>query len=131
MLSMESRSQGQQLMRAKSFITEKKPTTGKTISTQHASSPGALSAKGDRFYGLYRASMMMGKHPDDMGEIDTESMMGNKLYVGTYTPEEKDMFMSACKALGLPTEQMIEGPSKELDDTNKQSPMKGFKGYKR
>ena len=118
-------------MRAKSFITEKKPSQGKTVNTQHAASPGAMSAKGDRFYGLYRASMMMGKYPEDMGEIDTESAMGNKLYVGAYTPEEKDMFMSACKALGLPTEQMIEGPSKELDDTNKQSPLKGFKGYKR
>ena len=118
-------------MKAKDFITEKKPSQGKTVNTQHAASPGAMSAKGDRFYGLYRASMMMGRYPEDMGDIDTESAMGNKLYVGAYTPEEKDMFMKACKALGLPTEEMIEGPSKELDDTNKQSPMNAFKGQKR
>ena len=118
-------------MRAKQFITERnKP--GKPVPTHNVASPGAMtSSRADRYYGLYRASMLMGRYPENFEDIDLESMMGNKMFVGTYTEEEKKMYLAACEALGIDCHEMIKGPSAEPEDTNTQSTIQPFKGYPR
>lgn len=118
-------------MRAKQFITEK-ATKGKAISTHNNASPGVMtSSNADRYYGLYRASMLMGRYPEALDDIDLESAMGNKMFIGTYTQEEADMYKEACKAMGIDAEEMIKGPSAEPEDTNTQSTIQPFKGYPR
>ena len=118
-------------MRASEFLIERNKS-GKALHTHNAASPGALSTTHpDRYYTLYRASLLMGKHPDDIKDIDIDSFLGNKVYVGTYTPEEAEMYKAACKALGIRPVEMISGPSHEPDDVNTQSAVKPFKGYPR
>ena len=118
-------------MRAKQFITERNKQ-GKAVPTHDAASPGAMtSTNADRYYGLYRASMLMGRYPEALDDIDLESAMGNKMFIGTYTQEEAEMYKEACKALGIHAEEMIKGPSAEPEDTNKQSTVQPFKGYPR
>lgn len=121
-------------MRAKQFITEKQKrlSAGKVLPTHKAASPGAMTAlNADRYYGLYRASMLMGRYPEALDDIDSESMMGNKFFIGTYTNEEKEMYIAACEALGIDCTEMIKGPSAEPEDTNTQSAIQPFKGYPR
>ena len=118
-------------MRANDFLVEK-ATRGKVPATLSAASPGArTSGRADRYYGLYRLSMLMGRYPENLDDIDLESAMGNKMYVSTYTQEEADMYSAACKAMGIPDNELIRGPSAEPEDTNKQSTIQPFKGYPR
>jgi len=117
-------------MRAKDFLVEK-ATKGAVSPTHNFASPGAMTSNADRYYGLYRASLLMGRYPENMDDIDTESMMGNKMYVGTYTQVEAEMYKAACKALGIKGTEMIKGPSAEPPDTNTQSTVQPFKGYPR
>ena len=107
-------------MRAKEFLAEKR--SGK-INKHHAqATPGAYTNNGDRYYGLYRASMLMARAPGDDADIDTDSVAA-KPYIGAYTDVEKKMIDAAHKALGMETETEAPGPSMEMYDTNKQSPV--------
>jgi hypothetical protein len=111
-------------MRAKDFLSERRQ--GKPNEQHSKATPGAYTNNGDRYYGLYRASMLMARAPGDDADIDTDSVAA-KPYIGAYTPEEKKMIDAAHKALGLTTETEAEGPSGEMDDTNKQSPVTAAK----
>jgi hypothetical protein len=111
-------------MRAKDFISERRQ--GK-INKQHAqATPGAYTNNGDRYYGLYRASMLMARAPGDNADIDTDSVAA-KPYIGAYTDVERKMIDAAHKALGMTTETEAEGPSSEMEDTNTQSPVTAAK----
>jgi len=116
-------------MKAREFLQEKNSKVAPLV-THKAATPGYSTSRGqDRYYNLYRASMMMAKYPDNIDDIPPESDIGNSMYVGQYTPVEREMYKAACKALGMPYHEVDKGPSKELDDTNKQSPVIGFKGF--
>jgi hypothetical protein len=115
-------------MRAKDFLTEKYgPIGGKRpgkMNKHHAqATPGSYTADMDRYYGLYRASMLMARAPGDDSDIDTEALMTTRPYMGAYTDVERKKIDAANKALGLTTQPEAEGPSMEMDDTNKQSPV--------
>ena len=119
-------------MRAKDFLTEKYgPIGGKRpgkMNKHHAqATPGSYTADMDRYYGLYRASMLMARAPGDDSDIDTEAMMTTRPYMGAYTDAERKKINAANKALGLTTQAEAEGPSEEMDDTNKQSPVTAAK----
>lgn len=111
-------------MRAKDFISERKQ--GKTTDQHSKATPGAYTNSGDRYYGLYRASMLMARAPGDDSDIDRVSIAA-KPYIGAYTPEEKKMIDAAHKALGMKVETEANGPSKEMEDTNTQSPISAAK----
>lgn len=111
-------------MRAKEFLSERRQ--GKPNAQHAAATPGAYTNNGDRYYGLYRASMLMARAPGDDSDIDTDSVAA-KPYIGAYTEVEKKMIDAAHKALGMKTEVEAEGPSGEMEDTNKQSPVMGAK----
>jgi hypothetical protein len=70
--------------------------------------------------------MLMARAPGDDADIDTDSVAA-KPYIGAYTEVEKKMIDAAHKALGLATETEADGPSGEMDDTNKQSPVTAAK----
>ena len=107
-------------MRAKDFLTEKK---GKISRELEAASPGSYSNPLDRYYGLYRASMIMARSPGNHDDIDTESFIGVRAYMGAYTEADKLKIEAANKALGVKTTVTARGPSDELEDTNKVSPI--------
>ncbi len=113
-------------MLAKEFIIEKQVK----VDPMHASaSPGAYSSTVDRYYGLYRASMLMACSPGDLSKIDTSSASGDKLYVGAYTDAEKNMIDSAFKAMGAKVITYASPPSHEEKDIQITSPVQPFKGY--
>jgi len=120
-------------MRAKDFITEapygglggKRP--GKMNKQHAAATPGSYTSDMDRYYGMYRASMLMARAPGDDSDIDTEAFITTRPYMGAYTEAERKMIDAANKAMGLKTKPEAEGPSGEMEDTNKQSPVMGAK----
>ena len=102
----------------------KKGRKGKVLDTHQAATPGAYtSTNPDRYYGLYRASMLMAKYPDNLDEIDIESMTGNKAYIGPYTDIEREMVEKAYEKLGYEAYAMAKGPSVEMPDINTKSPV--------
>ena len=97
---------------------------GKILDTHKAATTGAYtSSNPDRYYGLYRASMLMAKYPDNLDDIDTESMTGNKAYIGPYTDIEREMVEKAYEKLGHEAYAMAKGPSREMPDVNTKSPV--------
>jgi len=112
-------------MRANDFLTEKKQ--GKVSQELKAASPGSYSNPLDRYYGLYRASMIMARSPGNSDDIDTESQMGVRPYMGAYTEVDKQKIEAANKALGVKTTVTARGPSEELEGGNTVSPMTGAK----
>jgi hypothetical protein len=66
-------------------------------------------------------------------KIDHESWAGRYNVAMPYTDVEQDMIEQAFRAVGSEYEDLNHGDlkSKELDSTNKRSPVQGFKGYPR
>lgn len=66
-------------------------------------------------------------------EIDPKSWFGKMKTAQPYTQEEQNMMKMAYKAIGANWDDLNNGnmKSEELPDTNKKSPVAGFKGYKR
>ncbi len=122
-------------MRAFEFIAENAKRTrarkpGELKPSYDYASPGAVTGKDmDRFYDLYRASMLMAKAPGEVDQIDMASWMNNRGFIGYNSPEEKAKIEAAFKALGLSAETLIEPGSMEQPDTNSESPIQPFKGY--
>jgi hypothetical protein len=66
-------------------------------------------------------------------DIDNESWAGRYNVSMPYTDVEQRMIEKAFKAVGSDHEDLNRGDlkSKELESTNKRSPVTGFKGYPR
>jgi hypothetical protein len=66
-------------------------------------------------------------------ELDGESWAGRHDIAAPYTKQEADMLKQAYKATGSWNQDLNHGDleSRELESTNKQSPVKGFAGYPR
>ena len=105
-------------------------TPGELKPSYDYANPGALTGKGmDRYYDLYRASMMMGRLPSDLDNIDEASWLNNTGYFGYTNEVDKAKIEAAFKALGLPVIELIEQRSEEMPEVNTKSPVIGFKGY--
>ena len=124
-------------MRANEFISEAK--VGKiTKQQQHASRGLNIFSKKidsyDRQYDLNRLMMAVASS-DGINPIDmpAESWVGKHNTTHPYTKEEQDMLKLAYKAAGLQYKDLNNGDmdSEEVSDTNTQSTVKPFKGYKR
>ena len=124
-------------MRANEFITESK--MGKVSAHQQQPTVGlnVFSKKldsYDRIYDLNRLMMAVacsdGVNPIQM---PAESWVGKHNTSHPYTEEEQDMLKLAYKAAGVEYKDLNNGDlsSKELEDTNTQSIVKPFNGYKR
>ena len=123
-------------MRASEFLTE---GDGKMHDQHSQASQGVFKARDvggyDRIYHMNRLWMAMamadGKSQDAV-DMDNSSFAEKYNTVHPYTEEEYNMFVAATKT--IPTDKKNVVPyskSKESEDTNTQSLVKPFKGYKR
>ena len=122
-------------MRASEFIFEN--SKGKLSKRQQQSTRGLnifADNQFDRTYDLNRVMMAVacsdGINPID---INSESWFGKNNTAHPYTKEEQDMLKLAYKAAGITYKDLNKSDlkSKELDSTNKTSPVIGFKGFKK
>ena len=127
-------------MRAKEFLTEfynsQVKQTGKIRKRQQQSSTGLhifTDTNYDRIYMLNRVMMAVASADGiEKPVIDSESWAGKRSTAHPYTEVENQMLLHAYDAVGIPHNDLNNGDleSKELTDTNTQSPIKPFKGYK-
>jgi hypothetical protein len=123
-------------MRAQEFLIEKR--VGKIGQRRSQSTVGLNKFRdadlADRFYELNRV-MMAAASTDGkfVPNTDHESWAGRYNVAMPYTDVEQDMLEKAFQAVGSDYEDLNHGDlkSKELESTNKTSPIKSFKGYPR
>ena len=123
-------------MRAHEFLIEKQ--VGKIGQRRSRATVGLNKFRdkdlADRVYELNRV-MMAAACTDGtfVPTIDHESWAGRYNVAMPYTDVEQDMIEKAFQAVGSDYEDLNHGDlkSKELDSTNKRSPVQGFKGYPR
>lgn len=124
-------------MRAKEFITEAKKRA-KITKRQGQSSVGLDVFRdkefADRFYELNRVMMAVAKADGITPvQLDQESWIGRENLAAPYSAIEQKMLSDAFKAIGSYHDDLTKGDlrSQELPDTNKVSPVTGFKGFKK
>ena len=123
-------------MRAQEFLIEKH--VGKIGHRKSQSTVGLNKFRdsdlADRFYELNRV-MMAAASTDGtfVPDTDHESWAGRYNVATPYTDVEQRKLEKAFQAVGSDYEDLNHGDlkSKELDSTNKRSPVTGFKGYPR
>jgi hypothetical protein len=123
-------------MRALEFLIEK--TTGKIGRRKSQATVGLNKFRdadlADRVYELNRV-MMAAASTDGtfVPDVDHESWSGRYNVAMPYTEVEQNMLEKAFQAVGSEYEDLNHGDlkSKELDSTNKTSPVHAFKGYPR
>lgn len=124
-------------MRASEFLIEKqqgklsKRQQNPTVGLHKFRDPGGY----DRTYELNRV-MMAAACADGTGnpiDMDQASWVGKYNTASPYTKEEHNMIKQAFKAVGSEAHDLNHGDleSQEVESTNKSSPVKAFKGYKR
>jgi len=111
----------------KQVIAEAK--TGKMPLNYWEANPGSVYTA-DKYYDMYRASMIIARLPDEASDIDPWSWINNAPMMVTYTPEEFEMAKKAFAFMGIPFGQHVPPGSDEPSAVNKVSPFKPFKGYK-
>jgi hypothetical protein len=124
-------------MRAQEFVSEAR--VGKISKYQQQSTRGLniFSKKIDSYDRLYDLNRLMMAVASSDGvnpiEIDSESWVGKHNTTHPYTREEQNMLKLAYKAAGLEYRDLNNGDmdSEEVESTNTQSPLRGFKGYAR
>lgn len=125
-------------MRAKEFINE--DTVGHLSKRAEMASQGILKARGignggyDRINWLNRAMMAAacadGKTVSKIPDIDGYSWVETFNTVHPYTETEYKMMQQVLATLPTDTQVVVPwSPSMEPESTNKQSVVKGFKGY--
>ena len=123
-------------MRALEFLTEKH--AGKIGQRKSQATVGLNKFRdadlADRFYELNRV-MMAAACTDGtfVPDTDHESWAGRYNVAMPYTNVEQAMLEKAFQAVGSDYEDLNHGDlkSKELESTNKRSPVNSFKGYPR
>lgn len=123
-------------MRAVEFLIEKR--VGKIGRRKSQATVGLNKFRdadlADRVYELNRV-MMAAASTDGtfVPDTDHESWAGRYNVAMPYTDVEQDMLEKAFQAVGSEYEDLNHGDlrSRELDSTNKQSPVTAFKGYPR
>ena len=122
-------------MRAREFITEKKLSKGK-ISKQNSESTRGLHLftdnTFDRLYMLNRIMAASGTSDGtDNFEMPPESWVGRNNTAHPYTDVEAKKLKAAYKKVGVKYNDLNSGNmnGNELEDTNSNSPVVGFKGY--
>jgi hypothetical protein len=113
-------------------VAQPKPTKRQSQSSKGMNIYGDKE-KADSTYVSFKLGQAMactdGKTKPD---IDAKSWFGKKKTVHPYTKEEQDMFVQAAKAVGADYTDLNHGDmqSRELDSTNKTSPVAKIKTNK-
>jgi len=123
-------------MRAREFVAEAK--VGPLGKRRSAATRGLHKFRdetfADRIYELNRVMMAVASTDGTfVPDMDGESWAGRHDIAAPYTKEEAEMLERAFEATGSWHQDLNHGDMKsgELDSINKQSPIKGFKGYPR
>lgn len=122
-------------MKISEIITEEKK--GKLTKRQQMPTRGvnvyndAQKANTD-YVGFKLGQAMASTDGTDVPEIDAQSWFGKKKTVHPYTAQEQEKFEKAAKAVGAEYKDLNKGDleSKELDSTNKVSPVAAIKKNK-
>ena len=123
-------------MRAREFISEQDGTIGKR---RQAATVGlnifSDAERTNSDYTLNRVMMAtaMADGSDAPLDIDAKSWVGKRRSAHPYTEVEQRMLKQAYRAAGAKWTDINKGNlnSEELESTNSQSPVRGFKGYPR
>lgn len=131
-------------MRAREFISEATDVGGLRGKARSAPNheferahPGmvAPAGRGDmyigRYYDFYRISSLAGMDPDELAKVDEIGFFGNLPVFSAYTDYDREKLKTIMKKLGMKPKDWISNGSKEPDEINNTSPVKGFKGYQR
>ena len=121
-------------MRASEFLVEKR--AGKIGHRKSQSTVGLnkFSDVSDRTYELNRVMMAVASTDGTfIPDVDHESWAGHNNLATPYTDVEQAMLEKAFQAIGSDYEDLNHGDlkSKEVDSTNKRSPVQAFNGYAR
>lgn len=121
-------------MRAREFINESK--RGKPEEDFSKANPGTLGPKNrdnlytSRYYDHYRMSTLMGLSSEDLENTDAMGYLDNLPVFVAYTDHERDKITRSMKKLGIEPHDYIQRGSKEVDHTNKTSPVAPYKKNK-
>ena len=121
-------------MRAQEFLIEKQ--TGKIGQRKSQATIGLIKFAdvADRVYELNRVMMAVAATDGTfVPDTDHESWAGRNNVAMPYTDVEQDMLEKAFQDIGSEYKDLNQGDlkSKELESTNKRSPVEAFKGYPR
>lgn len=95
-------------------------------------SPGAQVFDGmDKYYDLYRMSMIMAGDPNTDVDIDPASWIANAPFVSGYTDADDAKIAHAAKKLKGVRREIAPNGSTEPGIVNKVSPIRAFRGYPR
>lgn len=128
-------------MRAREFIAEGNSVRGGVRAAPNQeferAHPGMVGPDnhGDlyigRYYDFYRICSLAGMDLDQLKSADDISFFGNLPMFSAYTDFDREKLKAIMKKLKMNPKDHISAGSKEVDDINNVSPVKGFKGYKR
>jgi N-acyl-D-aspartate/D-glutamate deacylase len=133
-------------MRAKEFITEQrldKVHDGLDVASMALPNTYVIpELKNSDFYDLYRFGVAIAAVRGESGQdhvqngfkpsFEAESSWGEHQVVSSFDPNVGELIDKALKKVHKSGKKLVSTPgSDEMDDTLTQSPIKGFKGYKR
>jgi len=132
-------------MRLKDFLTEQQlDDVHDALDVVRMSLPNTykLNLMNNDFYPIYRFGVALaavrGESVNDgvmnsyKPNFEAESMWGEHQIVRCFDPKLGNVVDKALKKINKPGKSIVSTPSsEELADTNKGSPLKPFKGYKR
>lgn len=113
-------------------FTSKSLKSGNPSKVFSKANPGALTGiQIDKYYDVYRASLLMGKSPGDLSKLDPGSWINNQPYFGAYTDADENKIRAAFKAMNIKPRILVQPGSREHENIHHTSPVKPFKGYPR
>lgn len=123
-------------MRAYEFITEAKyggmkkiDDTKKTAMKNTTTMPG-LNMNSGSMYTNYRMAVALAGAPNFPTKMEADNWIAGDPLLSPYSDVEMEMVKAAAKTVGGGKIQSWSGKrSEELPDTQKTSPVKGFKGW--
>jgi hypothetical protein len=113
-------------------VAQPKPTKRQSQSSKGMNIYGDKEKADSTYVAFKLGQAMASTDGKTKPEIDAKSWYGKKKTVHPYTKEEQDMFVQAAKAVGADYTDLNHGDmqSRELDSTNKTSPVAKIKTNK-
>lgn len=124
-------------MRAREFIVEgsRNGTRSDPAHEFETAHPGLVSPGGTgdvywgRYYDFYRVCSLAGMDPNEIDKVDDINFFGNLPLFSAYTDYDREKLKKILKKLGMKPKEQISNGSHETEGTNKDSPVKSFRGY--
>ena len=113
-------------------VAQPKPTKRQSQSSKGMNIYGDKEKADSTYVAFKLGQAMASTDGKTKPEIDAKSWYGKKKTVHPYTKEEQDMFVQAAKTVGADYTDLNHGDmqSRELDSTNKTSPVAKIKTNK-